>query len=365
MFSLKGFHAYGQTSLWKADTEIQYWSDLALYTTPERHTGLDYMGWLINSSSLSYKKTHSLHLGLMLTHGGEPSLKSVGDLQTFSNIEAGWLYGFYETYYQYNNDHLQLKIGQQDINTDFLVSENALLFAHSSAGIDPVTTLNMPAPTYPFTAIALTSRWTIKKALSIRTGIFDGQFGAARKNFITIDWKISGDKGLLYIVEPEIHLLHDRVILKPGTYYHSGNFISKKDNSIRRGLWGYYLVSDITLFQKEEKSIGLFTQYSISRPELSDLQYYAGTGLRIVQPFKWDRAHELGIFIGYTRLFSQWSETAEKYDIISETAIELSGQLSITPWLKLQPYFQLILRNDIHPEKPEPLIAALRAITTL
>tara|TARA_B100001245_G_scaffold236695_1_gene230109 strand:+ start:3474 stop:4598 length:1125 start_codon:yes stop_codon:yes gene_type:complete len=354
------FSLRAQDTTWQVGTELQYWADLTAYTTPESKTGAAYMGWLLNNSTLHYRQKHSLNLSLMLTHGGTPSLSEVGDLQTFSNIEAGFLYGFYETYYKYKDERITLKVGQQDLNTDFLVSTNALLFAHSSPGIDPVSTLNMPAPTYPYTALAFTTRLKIGPKLDLRAGVFDGRFTPARRNFIPIAWKINRDEGLLYILEPEWNLLKNRVMLKPSVYYHSGNFISPKDSSSTKGLWGFSLVTDVALHEK----IGVYTQYSISKPELSDLQYYAGAGLRWKDPFRHTKHHELGFCIAHARIFTQWPLTAHKYPITSETAFECTARMEVLSWLSLQPYFQMILRDDIGAEKPEPFIAALRIMTS-
>lgn len=182
------------------------------------------LGWFLNSSSLEIGKYHSLHMGLMLTHGGEPSVNIIGDLQTFSNLEAGFLYGFYETYYQYERDKWWLKIGQQDINSDFLVSENGTLFTYSSFGIDAVATVNMPTPTYPVTGVSLTSQFQFSDQSNIRIGVFDGQFAVPKNNFLSIDWNLNSNDGMLYILEFEQHLLNDLLVQKVGYYYHSGNF---------------------------------------------------------------------------------------------------------------------------------------------
>ncbi|MGB0177957.1 MAG: carbohydrate porin, partial [Owenweeksia sp.] len=227
-----------------------------------------------------------------------------------------------------------------------------------------VTTLNIPAPTYPFTALALTLIWETSKLLTLRTAIFDGQFTPSRKNFIPIDWSLNSRDGLLYMLEPEFHFLKKRLILKPGAYFHSGTFVNQTDSSFEKGLWGAYLVMDLVLYSKENTSLNAYGQYSISSPELSRLQYYTGGGLRWTNPFKWPQAHDLGLAIAHARLFGQWTLVQQEFSIDHETAVELTARIVPYPWLKVQPYFQWILRDDRGPGKPEPFIAAIRTITT-
>ena len=148
----------------------------------------------------------------MFTHGGEPSVEILGDLQTFSNIEAGFSYGFYQVYYQYESEDFWLKLGQQDINTDFFISTNSLLFTHSSFGISAPVAVNLPAPTYPATAFAVASAYTITQAAKIRLSIWDGEFTSSRGDFLPIDWSMTQNQGFIYVVEGEYSFLKSRII---------------------------------------------------------------------------------------------------------------------------------------------------------
>lgn len=298
----------------------------------------------------------------MLTHGGEPSANIVGDLQTFSNLEAGFLYGFNEVYYQYEHNDFWLKIGQQDINSDFILTTNGLFYTHSSFGIDPVSTINMPAPTYPVTALSVTSRLKLNSSLSLQLGVFDGQFALPNNDFLTIDWSTSKDQGLIYIIEPELSLLKGKWVQKVGFYHHSGIFSNKSDGTMTRGLSTFYMIADIQLRQWEGRSLDLFYQFSSSTSAVSDLDHYYGVGLKMTNPFGKNTENEIGIALGHASINTQFQSVRDAYGINGETAIELSYKTKIKEWLSLQPYFQYISFNDIGSSRSHPTVFALRGL---
>ncbi len=319
------------------------------------------MGWLLGSGSVTYKSRHQLFLSLMFTHGGQPSAKDVGDVQTYSNIEAGLLYGFYETYYQYLGEKLRIKLGLQDINTDFLVSETALLFAHSSAGLDPMAAINIPGPTYPFYSAAATAIIDWSTSTKTRLGIFDGRYAEPRNNFLPFDWKMNASEGFLLILEQELQFNKGKILLKPGVFYHTGNFVSRENGQTERGLWTIYQVSDFTLFKGETQSLSLYTQSSFSKPAVSNIKYYLGGGLRWSQPFQWKQDHQLGFCVAHANLPSVTEITEAPFLLDSETALELTFNVQAWPWLRVQPYVQWIMQDKAVPAA-EIFTATLRAV---
>lgn len=339
-----------------------YLTELLVHTSPNEGNHMHFIGWLLNTSQLSFDSRHSLNLGLTLTHGGEPSANIVGDLQTFSNIEAGFLYGFFEVFYQYESNDFWLKVGQQDINTDFMVSETGLFFTHSSFGLDPLTAINIPAPTYPVVAFAASTRFRVGKELSLQLAVFDGQFALPENDYLTIDWTMNKDEGLIYVIEPEISLLQGKWSQKAGFYHHTGLFTEKEDGSISRGLSTFYLVADIQLKEWTDRKLDFFYQFSTSSKAVSDLDYYFGVGLKMTNPFGNRPDNELGLAVGYASVNTQFQSVQAAYGISGETAIELSYKVKMKDWLTLQPYFHYIGINEIGTAQQNPVVFAVRGI---
>lgn len=344
----------------KYSNETAYLSEILTHTSENEGQKTHFLGWFLNNSILELGEKHSLNLGLMLTHGGEPSADIVGDLQTFSNLEAGSLYGFYEMYYQYQTEGFWLKFGQQDLNTDFLVSENGLLFTHSSFGIDPVATIGMPAPTYPPTAAAITVGIDLSEQVKLKAGVFDGQFSALNGSFLTVNWNLNKDEGLLYIIEPEFKLFNNRLTQKVGFYHHSGQFVDRETLNSSNGQSAFYLVSDYKLMEKGEKTANLFLQFNTSTKSVSDLNYYYGLGLRLTN-YVSGKPNEIGLALGHAKLNDDFVSVRNEFNLTSETVIELNYKQELLGWLSIQPYFQWIGMNEITNTQKNPVIIALRA----
>ena len=75
----------------KFTNETAYLSEVLTHTSENEGQEAHFIGWLLNTTALTLGEKHSLNLGVMVTHGGYPSANIVGDLQTFSNLEAGTL----------------------------------------------------------------------------------------------------------------------------------------------------------------------------------------------------------------------------------------------------------------------------------
>ncbi|OEK05043.1 carbohydrate porin [Roseivirga misakiensis] len=338
-----------------------YQTEILFHTSKNPGDDFHFLGWLLNSSELRLSQNHRFQVDLSLTHGQEPSADIVGDLQTFSNLEAGFSYGFYEAYYQFEHDDFWIKIGQQDINTDFLVSESGALFTHSSFGIDPVATINMPAPTYPATALAITSHLQLNENLGLLLGVFDGQFANPKNDFIGINWSIDKNDGLIYIIEPELSLFKGKMKQKIGYYHHSGLFTDLSGSGLRRGLSAFYLVTDLNILKREEKEINLFLQFDRSTKAVSDLKHYFGFGLKFNNLIQSRELNELGIGIGHAALNTRFSSVSTEYDIQNETFLELNYKHQLKKWLSIQPYFQWINIDRIARPNVDPIILAFRA----
>tara|TARA_R110000823_G_scaffold295431_4_gene415022 strand:+ start:260194 stop:261330 length:1137 start_codon:yes stop_codon:yes gene_type:complete len=361
LFILMPFIMHGhQEDNFELSNEGYYISEFVVHTNVDGKIDADYLGWFFNTTSLKFHQKHSFNLSLLFTHGGQPTSRSVGDLQYFTNIEVGLLYGLNEMYYKYESDVAWFKIGQQDINMDFMFTENGLLFNHSSFGIDPGTTLNLPAPTAPYVSLSLTGKVTMAN-IDFKIGVFDGQYAEERGSLLPVSWRLKKSEGLIYIIEPEFTWLKKQVTTKIGALYHSGNFQNKNSGNTEKGLLSFHSISDFNFYQHDDRSYHLFYQINSSHKEVSDIDFYLGLGLRMEQPFKWAYQHELGFAMGHAHINSEKPITDMSFNVKSETALETTFKVSVSNWFAVQPYFQYIVFNEKETDLKEPKILGLRA----
>jgi len=339
--------------------EFSYSGEALVYTTPFGESHVATLGWLQNISHFTYGERHSFHIGLSFTHDSEPSATRAGDLQTFSNLEAGLKYGFGEIFYEYRAPKFNLQFGQQDINSEFLATENGGLFSSSSFGIDPVMTINVDMPTFPFTAMSLTSEIMLGTKTLLRAGLYNGSF-PMKENYLAKSWSFDRDKGVIFIIEPEFHLFKDRVVTKFGAYHHSGLFQEKESTNMIRGLWGIYTVTDIRLYQKEDKSLNFFYQFNTSTNKISDIDFYFGAGFTAMNLIGINRENELGLAVAHASTNAQYQEVVDLYNVESESLIELNWLIKISDHIAMQPYTQLIIRKDTGNETHTPFVFSIR-----
>lgn len=106
------------------------------------------------------------------THGRGLSEDFVGDFQTLSNIDSfdnimqvseyWWEFALWE-------DRLHVRLGKQDLNTEFLVIDLAQDFIHSSFGLSPTAGL----PSYPDPSMAAVVLADLTPSTRLKVGIWD------------------------------------------------------------------------------------------------------------------------------------------------------------------------------------------------
>ncbi len=342
-------------------SRTQYTGEVVFHTTPFGDRHLSLIGLFQNDTEIKFNRYHRFGLSLIATHDGEPSLNRTRDLQTFSNLEAGTVYGIFEAYYHYKGEKAEFKIGTQDLNSDLLVSSNALLFTHSSLGLDAATNINLPAITYPLSGFGITGKFNLTSYLNLRFGILDGRRNSS-SSFLGLSFAINRTDGMLYLIEPELTMFKERLKAKFGTYYHSGIFVDNIALEINRGLWGFYSISDLELLRpsKEGKSAHFFYQLTTSSKNVSIVDFYFGAGFRLVNMIKTNTKNEIGIAVASASINPVFESTNHPWIVNEETVFEANWKIHFSDKLYLQPYFQYLLRKDGGRETNDPIIIALR-----
>ena len=112
-------------------------------------------------------------------HGNNLSADNLYTLQTASGIEADRATRLWELWYQQKfleEDRLDVKIGQQSLDQEFMVSQNALLFVNTMFGWPMLPSADMPGggPAYPLSALGVRVRTRPIDSLTFLAGVFNG-----------------------------------------------------------------------------------------------------------------------------------------------------------------------------------------------
>jgi porin len=125
--------------------------------------GADYDGLTTAALQMDTQKAFGLPGGLfnvsaLQIHGANLSANKLGTLNTASGIEADDATRLWELWYQQSflNKRIDVKIGQQSIDQEFITSSNSALFVNTMFGWPALPSYDMPSggPAYPLSGMS-------------------------------------------------------------------------------------------------------------------------------------------------------------------------------------------------------------------
>lgn len=121
----------------------------------------------------------TFNISALQLHGDNLSAQNLLTLQTASGIEADRSTRLWELWYQQKfleEDRLDVKIGQQSLDQEFMVSQNAGLFVNTMFGWPMLPSADLPGggPAYPLSAPGIRLRARPINSLTLMAGVFSG-----------------------------------------------------------------------------------------------------------------------------------------------------------------------------------------------
>jgi porin len=109
--------------------------------------------------------------------GGDLSAANLTNLQLASGLEATASFRLWELWYQQNiGERFDVKIGEQSLDNEWMMSQNAGFFLNSVMGWPMLPAANLPAggPAYPLAGLGVRARWRPIDPVTIMAGVFNG-----------------------------------------------------------------------------------------------------------------------------------------------------------------------------------------------
>ncbi|MUG89486.1 carbohydrate porin [Bombella sp. ESL0385] len=355
-------------------------------------------------------------------HGRNLSADNLGVYQTISGIEADRSTRLWELWFDQKflpHHTLDIKIGQQSLDQEWMISNNALLFANTMFGWPMLPSADLPGggPASPLASLGGRARYHVVKPLYIQAGIFSGSPAYAR----TGDAQKSNRSGTSFVLNRGIFAIAElqyargelKHIASPeeattlpyvyrlGGWYDSEPFADQYGDEhgialsspqstgrarLHRGAFSLYAVMDQTLWHSHHnlsRALALFARVmGTPQSDRVPIDFSMNAGLTLKAPLPAHPYDVLGLGMGYTHT----SHSLAQYDRAvqthtnryspaqgSETFMELMYLGQMTGWLQLQPDFQYIFNpsggipNPLHPTRRIKNIAVfgLRANITL
>ena len=346
-------------------------------------------------------------------------------LQTISGIQAESTTRLWELWYDQKfleEDRLDVKIGQQSLDQEYMVSSNALYFVNTMFGWATLPSYNMPGggPAYPLASLGARISARPIDGVQLLAGVYNGapakQYldNAQLNNLHGMQFGLG--QGTLSIVEAQFSYPSLGSMVSPGqkqplgwtykigAWYNSlpfadmqydsagmvmgggecANSASNCQPQMHKGNYAIYGVADQLIWRSEtdpNRTLSLFGRVmGAPQQDRNTISMSANAGLLMRSPFKNRAADTFGLGFGYAQVSSSFANATRDAYMFSGTSgpiptsewmSELTYQYQVKPWFVLQPDIQYIYNPGAgipNPNSPtgnrvaNELVAGVRAI---
>ena len=365
--------------------------------------GANYNGLTVMSLALDTQKGFgweggTANISAFQIRGRDLSTTNLLDLQTYSGVAALPSTRLWEAWYQqtFLNGKMDVKVGQQSIDTEFIVSQGSSLFVNTVMGwpMLPSADLYAGGPAYPLSSLGVRLRSNPVGPLTLLAGVFqdnppggpfndDSQLRGSSAwggNFLHV-----ASTGALFVTEAQYAVNQPaagdmdagkNAAGLPGTYKIGAWFDTAPFPNPRFDTTGLSLANPMStgVPQKENTNFSIYAvaDQMIWRPSADSTQslnlfarvmgvpddrnligFSVNGGVTLKAPFQGRDGDTAGLGFGVAQVSSFDSALAQDNVLYTgvptpipsvETFIEATYQCQVTAWWQLQPDFQYVFR---------------------
>ncbi len=360
------------------------------------YEGLTQMGLGIDTQKAFGWEGGTFNISAFQIHGRGPTLNNVGALEVVSNIEALRATRIWELWYQqaFLDGRADVKLGQQSLDQEFMVSQYGGLFINSAFGwpVLPAVDQYAGGPAYPLSSLGVRARFQVTPALTVLGGVFDDNpaGGPFSQNLQTRGAEQSGtafnlNTGALVFGEVQYAINQpatgDMVrpgeaasglpgVYKLGAWYDSGQFSDLRDTveglplstattgsvgKLRRHDYSVYATADQMVWRPDPQSpraLGVFARAMGAPGDRNLVSVSVDGGLSLKAPFEGRDNDSVGLGFGYAKIGHSAVQADSDAQLLAgstnpvrsaEAFIELTYQYAIAPWWQVQPDVQYVV----------------------
>jgi porin len=357
----------------------------------------------------------TFHVSALQLHGRSLSGPYLDSLQAANGNEGEDGTRLWELWYDQSFDHTRadVKIGQQSIDNEFMVSQYSGLFVDTMAGwpLVPSADLYGGGPAYPLSSLGARIQFKPADNQDILAGVFDDNpgGGAFSDDAQALDGngaRFNLHTGALFIAEYQYttnqpatgDMVSSTPPGLPGTYkigfwadtaafpdqeygtdgVSLSNTASNGNPIPHHGNYSIYAVADQTLWQSNAdsaRSLNAFARIMGAPATQNLISFAVNTGITLTAPLQGRDNDTAGIDFGLGKVSNRTADLDRDSGLPiqgTEELIELTYQAQATPWLALQPTLQYTvnpgggIENPIDPTQRlhNEFVTGLRAVTT-
>jgi porin len=371
---------------------IQETSEVLGNPTGGTHAGLAYDGLTQAILQLDTQRAFGWYGGLLnisalQLHGRNLSADDLQTLQTASGIEGDRATRLWEAWFDQKfleEDRLDVKIGQQSVDQEFIYSQNGAIFVGTLFGWPLLPSVDLPGggPAYPLSNLGVRVRWKPTNAITLLAGVFDANpaatlggdaqktdpsgtsfpLGGGTLTFVELQYAYPA-VGALVMPDEGAPLGHTYRI---GAFYDTESFADDRFDTTGRSLasplsngqalrhrgdYAIYAVADQMVWRQStdpNRSVSVFARV-MGTPEADRnfADFSANGGVVYHDPFANRADDSVALGFGYAHVSHAVSALDRDAGAVavrtSETFLEATYQYQVHPWWQLQPDLQYVL----------------------
>ncbi|MBE1529953.1 porin [Sphingopyxis sp. OAS728] len=295
-----------------------------------------------------------------LYNNGKSISDLVGDAQAVSNIETGTsALRLYEAWVdQKLGEHVSVRAGLYDLNSEFDALDAAGLFVSSPHGIgtDFAQSGQNGPSIFPSTSLAARLAVTPAEGWTVRAAVLDGVPGDPAHPGRTAV-KLGHADGALLVGELEAPLGEGKLLL--GHWRYTADFERNDGNAAGDGNAGTYVRAEVPLIERSGRRVDAFARLGTASGRYNMFDRFASGGLKFSGWVPGREADEFGI--AFAAAFTSDSWRAATSAASAEVAVEATYRAQVAPWLAVQPNIHYIHRPSADRAITDALVIGLRA----
>ncbi|WP_425605753.1 carbohydrate porin [Paraburkholderia translucens] len=351
------------------------------------YQGLTQFGLVVDTQKAFGLPGGTFNVSGLQIHGTSLTARNLQTLQTASGIEAEAATRLWELWYQQSLGNVDVKIGQQSLDQEFMVSQYAATFMNAAFGWPVLPSADLPAggPAYPLSSLGVRARAAFANGVTVLGGVFDGnpapgvgdpqKLNASGTNFNLGNGALVIGELQYAINQPSANPSDPKPAGLPGTYklgfwYNSNHFADQgfdtsglslanpASNGVptsHRGNYSIYAVADQMVWRPEPdspRSLGVFARIMGAPGDRNLVDLSVNAGVTLKAPFKGRDNDAVGLALGYAKIGAHAQDLASAQALSTpgypsrsgETMLEATYQYEVAPWWMLQADFQYFWR---------------------
>ena len=371
------------------------------------------LGWRGGSANLSALQIHGLPF----------SAQYVGSLQTASGTEADPTTRLWEAWYQqkWREGQVDLRVGQQSLDQEFMVSQYAGIFMGTMFGWPAVPSYDMTSggPAYPLSALGARVHASLGHQINVLLGVYAGNPAGSTgsqdpQKVDDTGTNFSTSGGKLWIGEiqfgrnqPDLGEMDTGKprdlpgMYKLGAWYQDASFADLSLDGQQRSLasplsngvplqhagnYSFYLVADQMVLRDAEDdafSVNVFARLMTAPGDRNQISASANLGITVNAPFEGRDADVAGLGLAWVQVGSGAADLVRNTNAFdgsalpvpnTETFVEATYMYQFKPWWQLQGSLQYTLHpgggavdpNDVTQTRaiPDAWVLGLRTSIT-